>query len=133
MECRRAYHRDWQSIGRIRQRKRDYADKTRPQRAAQAKRYRKRNPEKVRAAKKRWEAANPDKRAAHIAVNNAVRDGRLTKGPCEVCGATVGVDAHHDDYAKPLKVRWLCHPCHCSKEHRPENITREADIPAAEA
>ncbi len=52
--------------------------------------------------------SNPVKRAAHSAVSNAVRDGRLTKQPCEVCGATTKVEAHHPDYSKPLDVQWLC-------------------------
>lgn len=52
-------------------------------------------------------ARNPVKYSANNAVNNAVRDGRLTKQPCEVCGSE-RVHAHHDDYSKPLDVRWLC-------------------------
>ena len=35
----------------------------------------------------------------------------LRSEPCEVCGATKTV-AHHDDYAKPLDVRWLCRSHH---------------------
>lgn len=50
---------------------------------------------------------NPVKRAAHIATGNAIRDGRLIREPCEVCGE-VDAQAHHDDYSKPLDVRWLC-------------------------
>lgn len=51
------------------------------------------------------------KRAAQAALNHEVRHGRITKQPCEVCGA-LKVDAHHDDYSKPLNVRWLCRPHH---------------------
>lgn len=57
-------------------------------------------------AHKRFKDRNPMKRAAHIAVNNALRDGRLQRQPCEQCGAKD--QAHHDDYSKPLDVRWLC-------------------------
>lgn len=62
-------------------------------------------------AKKAWESRNAVKRKAHVMVGNAIRDGRIEKQPCEVCGETT-VHAHHDDYAKPLDVRWLCNTHH---------------------
>jgi hypothetical protein len=55
---------------------------------------------------------HPDRYSARNAVNNAVRDGRLTRLPCEVCGETDGVEAHHEDYSRPLVVRWLCFAHH---------------------
>ena len=60
---------------------------------------------------------NPLKRAAHNSVSNAIRDGKMKKGPCKVCGETEGVHGHHDDYSKPLSVRWLCHTHHRA-EHK---------------
>lgn len=57
---------------------------------------------------KKYRKLNPNKYRAHNIVNNAVRDGKLFKEPCEVCGYTESVHAHHDDYLKPLNVRWLC-------------------------
>jgi hypothetical protein len=48
---------------------------------------------------------------AHVAVGNALASGDLTRMPCEMCGSTPA-DGHHDDYAKPLDVRWLCRPHH---------------------
>lgn len=55
---------------------------------------------------------------ARDAVANAIRDGRLTKGPCEKAGPGCDgkVHAHHTDYAKPLDVRWLCE-AHHREEH----------------
>lgn len=47
-------------------------------------------------------------RAAHSLVSEAIRRGDLVRQPCEVCGGTIRVHAHHDDYSKPLLVRWLC-------------------------
>jgi hypothetical protein len=37
--------------------------------------------------------------------------GKLTKKPCEVCGSEL-VEMHHEDYSKPLEVRWLCRKHH---------------------
>lgn len=61
----------------------------------------------------------PIKRAATTAVNNAVRDNRLHKLPCWVCG-NLDVEGHHPDYSAPLDVVWLC------KEHHSE-IHRQYD------
>lgn len=47
------------------------------------------------------------KSSAHSAVSRAIKDGTLTRQPCEVCGDIRSV-AHHGDYLKPLEVRWLC-------------------------
>lgn len=64
-----------------------------------------------KAAASRASRANaerdPIKRAARVATGNAIRDGQLIREPCEVCGE-VDAQAHHDDYSKPLDVRWLC-------------------------
>jgi len=49
----------------------------------------------------------PERRRARSAVSNALRDGRLTRQPCEACGS-LRSEAHHTDYARPLDVRWLC-------------------------
>jgi hypothetical protein len=57
-----------------------------------------------------WARNNPDKRKAQNAVNNAIRDGKLVRQPCEVCGAKG--EGHRDDYSKPLEVRWLCRKHH---------------------
>lgn len=48
---------------------------------------------------------------ARQAVQKAVKSGRLSRQPCEVCGNTT-VDAHHSDYAKKLDVSWLCETHH---------------------
>jgi len=48
---------------------------------------------------------------ARLATRNAIRRGELKKGACEVCNG-IKVDAHHDDYSKPLDVRWLCRVHH---------------------
>lgn len=50
----------------------------------------------------------PNKYKAVTMVNNAIRDGKLFREPCEVCGCNKRPHGHHDDYSKPLNVRWLC-------------------------
>ena len=69
-------------------------------------------PEYVKEYRKNY----PLKYKATTMVNNAIRDKKLFRQPCEVCGATRRTHAHHDDYAKPLNVRWLC-PVHHKKWH----------------
>lgn len=40
-----------------------------------------------------------------------LRRGKITRQPCEACGL-LRSQMHHDDYSKPLEVRWLCQQCH---------------------
>jgi ribosomal protein S27AE len=70
-------------------------------------------------ARKKWKESNLIKKAASQMVNNAVRDKKIEKKTyCEVCNASdVIIHGHHDDYAFPLSVRWLCPKCH-SKWHK---------------
>jgi hypothetical protein len=48
----------------------------------------------------------------HGVVSGAKSFGILVPQPCEVCGEKEGVQAHHEDYDKPLDVKWLCHSHH---------------------
>lgn len=60
----------------------------------------------VEQQRKRRERS-PEKCAARAAVGRAIRDGRMVRLSCEVCGNSK-TQAHHADYSKPLEVRWLC-------------------------
>lgn len=71
-------------------------------------RDRSRNPERIKAI---HNSRAPHKRKATVAVNNALRRGKLKRMPCEVCGK-VKSEAHHPDYSKPLEVQWLCRQHH---------------------
>lgn len=76
----------------------------------------------VAKGKARYIERNPVKRAAHIAVGNALRDGSLWKSPCCMapdCFSTTRLHAHHTVYARKLCVVWLCTPCHAAlhREH----------------
>lgn len=61
-----------------------------------------------------WNAGrDSQKHRARLAVYTEVRAGRMEKGPCEVGEDCVGrLEAHHDDYGKPLDIRWLCQRHH---------------------
>lgn len=59
----------------------------------------------------KWNHAHMDARRAHAAVAAALRRGLIKRGVCEVCGS-FRVDAHHDDYTKPLEVRFFCRRHH---------------------
>ncbi len=62
----------------------------------------------------RWRERNPQKHWAHSALRSGMKRGLVVRKPCEVCGDPKA-EAHHDDYSRPLKVRWLCRKHH--KEH----------------
>lgn len=67
-----------------------------------------------KAAKMRTYRHDPALRKRHEArwlVNRHIGSGKIVRQPCEVCGSS-RTDAHHDDYDKPLAVRWLCRQHH---------------------
>ena len=65
-------------------------------------------------AKDKWAKGNAIKKGASTIVCNAVSSGKLIKPiNCSECGCEPSrLHGHHDDYAKPLDVRWLCSKCH---------------------
>lgn len=79
---------------------------------------------KAHAEACKWHSKlHPDRARARYAVNNAIRDGKIQRQLCEVCGAKA--EAHHEDYSRPLEVRWLCEPHHKAR-HRELKATRRA-------
>jgi ribosomal protein S27AE len=67
--------------------------------------------------KKIYESRYPEKAEVHRIVRNAIKSGKLIAEPCEKCEKTNRIHAHHDDYSKPLDVRWLCAKCHHKEHH----------------
>lgn len=85
--------------------------------------YRKRHADRIRVQSAIWRSRNPHKRKAHYLVQSAVRTRAMVKPmTCESCGTTANLEAHHEDYAKPLEVTWLCKSCHFNL-HEPKIIT----------
>lgn len=88
-------------------------------------RWRAKNREYERERHRQFRAENPDwwrkyeygkKTKAKDKVSGAIRYGKLAKQPCEKCGS-LRVQAHHDDYDRPLDVRWLCSVHHGEEHH----------------
>lgn len=64
------------------------------------------------ASRNRARRFSPErKRATHL-VATALLNKSLIPQPCETCGSLRFVEAHHDDYAQPLAIRWLCKSHH---------------------
>ena len=77
----------------------------------------------------KWKNDNPEKISAQRMIRKEISSGRLARQPCETCGefkflenGRTAIVAHHDDYAKPLEVRWLC------LQHHNEHHAREREI-----
>ena len=60
-----------------------------------------------------WRAANPERRAAQLALLAAVKKGEVTPWPvCAMPECDGKPEAHHPDYSRPLDVVWLCSAHH---------------------
>lgn len=77
-------------------------------------------------AAKAWSRRNPEKRKAQGILARALQRGLVIRGlACDACGASdVEIEAHHDDYSKPLDVKWICTRCHGGTRKK----TRDADM-----
>ena len=79
-------------------------------------RMRSKRPErKAHAARngKRWRKNNPEKVRAQLKARRAVASGKIERQhECCVCGAEEHLHMHHHDYSKPLDIVWLCARCH---------------------
>jgi len=97
-----------------------------PHRVALRKEYQKTEAGRIAGnrGKKKYSKRNPLKRAAVTILNNAIRDCKITKEPCSVCGATYRIHGHHEDYYKPLEVIWFCPKHHAGYHKRLREIER---------
>ena len=82
---------------------------------------------------KRYRERYPERYRARTAMTHAIDRGLIVRQPCEVCGDEKS-HGHHEDYAKPLEVRWLCRAHHLEAHdgrfgdaplvERPERVKR---------
>lgn len=61
--------------------------------------------------KREYRKKFPLKETAHQAVKYGLKTGRIKKSPCADCG-NKKVEAHHNDYTKPLEIVWYCRRHH---------------------
>lgn len=59
---------------------------------------------------------SPEHVMAWSLTQRAIRSKKLIRPTaCPKCGSTKNIQAHHEDYSKPLDIMWLCQLCH--KDH----------------
>lgn len=77
----------------------------------------------LKRSNQKWKKANAEKRAAHVLLGNAVRDGRVKKpDSCEICGDSANkIHGHHENYSEPLHVQWVCPSCHVELHRAMDN------------
>ena len=78
----------------------------------------------ISKSRKNYRKKYPEKYKANTAVGSALKNGSLVKKPCQICGSTEKIEAHHPDYSKPLDIRWLCSACH-HKWHKDMRMNEE--------
>lgn len=111
---------------------RSYYDRNRDKMIERSRRYYQEHREVHRARCARYSRrvgyATGVKPRTHKMVRAAIKRGDLMRQPCEICGSQP-TEAHHDDYSKPLDVRWLCHQHHMEhhgKLRRERNRRRQS-------
>jgi hypothetical protein len=76
------------------------------------------NPNRIvahNACNSRWRENNAHKVKCHSVVENKLSKHRSPV--CEMCGKETKTHGHHDDYTKPLQVKWVCPQCHHGALH----------------
>ena len=77
-----------------------------------------------RANRRKHNELNPEQKKKAVArayLGVYLRRGKVVKSGCAICG-DLKVEAHHEDYDKPLEVIWLCRKHHT--ELHGENTAR---------
>ena len=103
-EARRAYDRMWRQRDKAARNARTLAYK-RQRRAT--------DPEFAERERARCRTLPQHVKKAHRIFHAALKRGEIVRPDiCEDCGQRAYIEAAHNDYEKPLQVRWLCRSCH---------------------
>jgi hypothetical protein len=73
----------------------------------------------MRKSRRKYSELSPDQKIKANARSKAkmyLKRGLVNRMPCERCAAH-HAEMHHEDYSKPLEVRWLCRKCHLAEHH----------------
>lgn len=121
-ERKKKYYQE--NLQEMRRRGREQREKHKEKRLAHEKEYRRAHADERYAKAKKYRREKTGFAVAK--VHDAIIRGKITKEVCEVCGAEQA-EAHHDDYNKPLEVRWLCKKCHTEWHlaHTPKYLGEE--------
>ena len=110
----------------VKKARREYYSDNREASLLYSKRYTEENPDvrqrwksdnmgKLAVDARQYREDNPEKIKAHSILNRAVKSGKVIRpNYCEDCFGDGKIEGHHEDYSKPLEVRWLCKRCHVS-------------------
>jgi len=80
---------------------------------AQRQRYRKKYAAKKAEQTKEYRKKYPEREYAYNVVEYALEKGRMQRPKeCSMCQREAKLCAHHDDYSKPLDIKWVCGRCH---------------------
>jgi len=81
---------------------------------ASSRNWKERNLSRHAELAREYRQRHKEKITAQNRLNYAVRSGKVERLPCQVCGTTERVHAHHVSYRQEdwYNVRWLCQNCH---------------------
>ncbi len=114
MSYDKAYYKNWYEKNRERmlEKNRCWYQSNKEHAKEYSKQYRKSHPHVYRKSVREWVEKNPLKKMCQKYVRVALYHKIITRQPCEVCGTTENIHAHHTDYTKPLEIKWLCEKHH---------------------
>lgn len=89
--------------------------------------YYKQNSEKRLASNRRFFERHPERVEFYKKYYTAIRKGILVRpNECSICGEKVKTVGHHFNYEDPLKVTWMCAPCHHAVHSRQRSKNRKS-------
>jgi len=91
-------------------------------RAKQYQKWKEKNKDALRIYQRKWRKKNKKRldeymqqykqeHSKEIKARNTANNHIVDIQPCELCGNPLAIK-HHNDYSKPLEIRFLCRRCH---------------------